>query len=306
VSGENIKTEKIFNWGDIKRDIQNETPDLRDFAGGDPYSDEEVARDLATVRQIKSKPEYRKGDMTDSEVQEYATAQEIGEMDWFGEELRRDELFPDGMGSDTCTFMTSEFDDHVNHIDAVCLMNNVYSDFRPVPFALDLTYSDDPEVLDRKFNWLHKSKYVASPGFTKVKYFEDTFNAVPLLPKGWIGVLPRFIVGFSSDLSQKITEERMTNTGWGALSREEPSSEAKFCVLKELKTQSEQMLEWLDKHRNDSRELKRMYRNVTALDKFFGGALKTAREHDPRGFEAYSNRDSVVQQIMGRNIVRGT
>jgi len=305
VSGENIKTEQIFNWNDIRRDIQNETPNPRDFGGGEPYSDETVVKDLEVVEQFKSSPQYRheKG-IKDSEVQEYATAQEIGEMDWFGEELRRDELFPGRKGSDTCTFMASEFDDLFNHVDAVCLMNNACSDFKPVPFALDLTYNGGSEELDRKFA-KHSLKHLTPMGFTTVKYFEDTFNSEPLLPKGRIDLLPRFIVGFSPDLSNKITEERMTNTGWGALSREEPSNEAKFCVLRELKVQSEQMLEWLGEHHKDSQELRRMYRDVTALDKFFGGALKTAREHDTHGFEAYSERDSVVQQIMSRNIVRG-
>lgn len=304
MNGEKLQSERVFNWADIRRDIQSETPQLQDFAGGGPYSDQEVANDLAKVERIKSSPGYRHQEgIGDSEIQEYTTAQEIGEMDWFGEELRRDELFPGDKGSDTCTFMTSEFDDCVNHVDAVCVLDNAHSNFRPVPFALDLTYNTDPEGLDKKFSWRHPSKFVASPGFCTVKYFEDTFNMEPLIPKGRISVMPRFVVGFNPELSELITEERMTNTGWGALSREEPSSKAKFCVLNELKLQSEQMLSWLEKHHGDSRELAGMLRDVESLHKYFDGALKVAAAHDPQGFASYPARDEVTQAIMSRNIV---
>lgn len=304
--GEKIQSEKIFNWADIRRDIQSETPNPRDFGGGNPYSDAEVARDLEKVERIKSGANYRHSEgIGDSEIQEYATAQEIGEMDWFGEEFRRDEIFPDDQGSDTCTFMTSEFDDHVNHVDAVCLMNNRYSNFRPIPFALDLTYNADPDGLDKKFHWRHPAKSIDTPGFCTVKYFEDTFNLEPILPAGRIAVLPRFIVGFSPELSERITEERMTNTGWGALSREEPSAKAKFCVLRELELQSEQMLEGLNDRQSDSPELARMFEHVTALKAFFAGALKTAREHDPQDFQAYADRDPVFQAITSHHIIRG-
>lgn len=303
--GEKINSEKIFDWADIRRDIQSETPNLRDFIG-DPYSEEEVARDLAKIERIKSGSNYKHNNgIGDSEIQEYATAQEIGEMDWFGEELQRDKLFPDDQGSDTCTFMTSEFDDHINHVDVICLMNNAYSDFQPVPFALDLTYNADVEGLDKKFHWRHPDKSIDSPGFCTVKYFEDTFNVEPILPRGRIAALPRFIVGFSPDLSERITEERMTNTGWGALSREEPSSKAKFCVLQELELQSSQMLEWLDKYRDINPELDQMFQNVTALNQFFGSALEAAKKHDPRGFQKYAAHDPVFQAIISRNIISG-
>lgn len=304
MSGEKIKSEQVFNWNDIRRDIQAETPNPRDFANNDPYSDQEVARDLAKLERLKSNPEYRHHDgIGDSEIQEYATAQEIGEMDWFGEELRQDELFPDGNGSNTCTFMASEFDDHFNHIDAICLMNNSYSNFHPVPFALDLTYNASSDGLDKKFHWRHNSKAIDATGFCAVKYFEDTFNLEPLLPKGQISILPRFIVGFNPDLSEQITKERMTNTGWGALSRTEPSNKAKFCVLKELQTQSKQTLEWLNNHQNDNHELKQMFQDVTALNRYFNGALEIAQKHDPQNFESYSNHDAVTQAILSRNII---
>lgn len=303
MNGEKNPTEKVHDWADIRRDIQNETPNPLDFAGGNPYSDDEVRNDLVKIEHIKANPNYWHQEGTsDSEIQEYATTQEIGEMDWFGEELRRGELFPDGKGSDACAFMTSEFDNCVNHVDAICLINNACSDFRPIPFALDFTYNTDPDGLDKKFSWEHRSKQIASSGFCEVKYFEDTFNTKPLLPKGKISAMPRFIVGFNPELSEKITEERMTNTGWNSLSRDEPSNKAKFCVLKELKFQSEQMLSWLSEH-HDSQELEHLYQDVQALNKYFDGALMVAEAHDPQNFESYSVRDMVAQSIMNRSVI---
>lgn len=117
-------------------------------------------------------------------------------------------------------FLTSEYDDYVNHIDAICLMDNACSDFKPVPFALDMTYNVDPEKLDKKMSWPHPNKTVGVPGLMTARYFEDTFNAKPLLKKGKIEIMPRFVIGFNPELSNEITELRMTNSGWDSLKRD--------------------------------------------------------------------------------------
>ena len=298
-------SEHGYNWKDIRKDIERETPDIHGFGGNDPYSDEEIARDLAKVKEIKSRPDYKKAQgVADSAVQEYATQQEIGEMDWFGEDLRTDELFGDEDITPTGVCLSSEYDDLVNHVDAVCLMKNSLSDFEPVPFALDLTYTTDTDQLNKKFHWAHRSQNVNVPGFCTVKYYEDVFSAKPMLPKGKIEVMPRFIIGYNEDLSQRITEQRLFNSGgFESLGREEPSTKAKFCVLKELKMQSEQMLGFLSEHHEDSAELEKMYKDVTALDKYFGGAIEVARQHDLHKFEEYSKRDEVFNAIICRNIM---
>lgn len=298
--------EKLFNWGDIKREIVEETPDERGFK--DCYTERQIDRDLQKVYEIKEKlgisPEV---DIPDSRIQEYAIAQEIGEMDWFFEESQ-DGLFEDNKGAPTAVFLTSEYDDYVHHIDAICLMDNACSDFKPVPFALDMTYNIDPEGLDKKMSWPHPDRSVGAPGLMTAKYFEDTFNAKPLLKKGKIEIMPRFVIGFNPELSNEITELRMTNSGWDSLKRDELSAKARWCVLKELKHQSGQMLEYLESNREGSPLLETAYTQIKALDEYFGGAIEAAREFDKNEGhperEDYVERDEVAGAILARNIYK--
>lgn len=295
---------KPYDWNDIKKDIEDQIPSERDFGNNDPYSDEEVTRDLTKINQIKSDPNYKtEVGLNDSKIQEYATAMEIGEMDWFGEELSHDILFPDDKGANTIVFMTSEFDDHINHADIVCVANNSFSNFEPLPFALDLTYNTDEDGLDKKFSWLHPSKDINLPGFCTIKYLEDTFSYKPAFEKGRIEVMPRFVIGFNPELAEQITKERMSNNPWGSLSRIEPSTKAKFCVLKELKNESEQMLKYLSEHKNGNQNLENLHKQVEALDKYFDNALEVARANDSHNFEGYSNRDEVASAILSRKII---
>lgn len=298
--------EKVFNWGDIKRDIkETETPHEDDF--DDVYSAAEIAADKARVEDIKKKLRIveDKFGIPDSRVQEYATEQEIGEMDWFGETAREEELFPEGQGNQVAVFLTSEFDDYISHIDAICLVNNADTDFSPVPFALDMTYNTDNDGLDKKFSWRHPSPQVGLPGFTKAKYVEDTFNTEPLIPKGKIEVMPRFIVGYSPDLANGITELRMSKDAWGSLRRDELSAKAKWCVLTELKTQSVEMLAYLEEHHSESSQLETAYQQVRALDKYFGDAITTATEQDEvhPEWKNYALRDEVCAAITVRKIL---
>ena len=302
----NKDPKRIFNYGDIAKDRENETPDPRDFID-DPYSREEVERDMKKLAEIRSRESHDDIGLRSADIHEYATQQEMGEMDWFHEDDRGEELFPDDKGHQMAAFLTSDYDDHLNHVDVVCVMDNACSDFEPVPFALDLTYRSDAdwensEKMDKKFSWRHRSRNIGTKGFCEVKYFEDDYNMEPLLPKGRIGAMPRFVVGYSEELAEKITEERMMSTGWDSLSRMEPSGKAKFCVLHELVQQSEQMMEYLEKH-HDTPELQQLQTNVEALNKYFSGALEAARENDKMThYESYANRDAVAQSIMLRKI----
>ncbi|MDO4753278.1 MAG: hypothetical protein Q4A36_03560 [Candidatus Saccharibacteria bacterium] len=296
-------SERIYNWGDIKKEIISETPKEGSFEGC--YSQKEIKADRERIAKIKERLGVKDEDgISTSRIQEYAIAQEIGEMDWFGEDKRSNELFPSEKGQQTVVFLSSEFDDFVNHVDAVCVMDNAESDFEPVPFALDMTYNTDVEGLDKKMSWRHPSAGVKIPGFAMVKYFQDTFSPNPLLKKGKISIMPRFVIGFEPDLSTEITELRMTNTGWDSLRRDELTAKAKWCVLRELKAQSAQMLEYLNEHHADSPLLETAYSQIKSLDRYFAGAIEAAKGMDKNHPErqAYSNRDAVVQSILSRNI----
>lgn len=297
---------RVYNWGDIRRDIEDETPKEDDFT--DVYSPDEITADKVQVQRIKDrlgiKPEQG---ISDSRVQEYAIAEDIGEMDWFGEDKRRDEIFVDGKGQNAVVFLSSEYDDFKNHIDAVCVICNADSGFEPVPFALDMTYNKNAEQLDKKMAWRHPFKSVDMPGLATAKYFEDdkSFGDKPLVEKGRIAVMPRFVVGFSPELSTEITELRMTSDGWGTLRREELSAKAKWCILIELKAQSEQVVKALEKRQGESALLDAAYQQAKALDRYFDGAIKAAKDMDKEHpeWEKYARKDEVVNEILSRKII---
>lgn len=294
-----------FNWNDIERDVVSETPVEDDFVGDDCYSEAEVDADKAKIQEIKRRLNISEEDgISLSRVQEYAISQEIGEMDWFGEEFRREELFPDGEETQTAIFLSSEYDDFVNHIDAIGLMKNADSNGEPVPFALDMTYNKTFDGLDKKMSWVHPNKKVRLPGFATAKYFEDTFNPEPLINRGKIPIMPRFIIGFSPELSEEITELRMSASGWDSLRRDELSAKAKWCVLTELKGQSKQMLDYLEEHHAENDLLETAYTQVKALDKFFGEAIKVANITDQShpDWKNYVYEDGVVNAIAIRKI----
>ena len=297
---------RLYDWGDVRRDVEDATPKEDDF--DDVYSEDEIEADKAQAQEIK----YRLGvkpeqGISDSRVQEYAVAEDMGEMDWFGEDKRRDEIFTDERGQNAVVFLSSEYDDFINHTDAICVICNADSGFEPTPFALDMTYNNDTEKLDKKMAWRHPFKSVGVSGLATVKYFEDdkSFGDKPLVEKGRIAVMPRFVVGFSPKLSTEITELRMTNDGWGTLRREELSAKAKWCVLKELKAQSEQMVKALEKRQEESTLLNTAYQQVKALDRYFDGAIKAAKELDKLHpeWERYAYGDSVASEILSRRII---
>lgn len=294
--------ENLYNWNDIKNEIADWTPKEGEFT--DVYDEEEIKRDKNRILGVKVRLGIKNGELgvSDSKIQEYAVSQEIGEMDWFHEDLRTAELFPKNNGERSFTVLSSEFDDFVNHTDAVCVIRNAYSDFRPVPFALDMTYNTDWDGLDKKFGWKHPKLKV--PGFATIKYYEDNMSPEePPIGKGRISALPRFVIGFDPELSNEITEARMTTTGWNSAKREELSTKAKWCVLRELKRQAEQMLAFLEEHK-DERDYQELYQNVSALNKYFDGAIKTASEVDKehQDWISYPNRDEVFGAIYMRNI----
>ncbi|MBR2830938.1 hypothetical protein IKE83_01105 [Candidatus Saccharibacteria bacterium] len=293
---------RIYNWNDIRHDIVEETPKETDFI--DIYGEKSVQNDLDRVKRIRLENGITEPDgITESKIQEYATAQEIGEADWFMEEKRAASLFPDDRGQQTAVFLTSDFDDYVNHVDAVAFMVNAESDLRTVTFALDITYNTKDDKLDQKFGWKHPN--LKRSGLATVKYFEDTFtHSGPIIRKGRIFALPRFVIGFSPDLSHEITESRMTSSGWGSLSRAEYSTKAKWCVLKELELQSEQMLSALESQK-DSRDYQKLYQDIASLNKYFAGAIAASSEADTAhpDWQSYPERDEVFRAIISRKIM---
>ena len=200
--------------------------------------------------------------------------------------------------------MIEEFDDYMNHIDAICVMNNSKSGYKPLPFSLDITYNVDPEKLDKKMSWEHRAAKI--PGFATAKYFEDTFScdSENKLKKGRIEIMPRFVIGYSPSLSEEITSLRKMSNGAQSTRRDILSNRAKWCFLKELSEQADQMLNYLEDHHNESDLLEKAFNDVKCLKEYFDGAIEVARAADEPNheYENYVYKDEVAATILSKSI----
>ena len=91
---------------------------------------------------------------------------------------------------------------------------------------------------------------------------------------------------------------------WDEPRRDELTTKAKWCVLHELKGQSEQMLSALE-HKNNLPAYAKLYEDVIALDKYFGHAIEAATEADKAhpDWIPYPERDAVFRAISERKIM---
>ena len=306
-SGTTGATSGGYTYEDIKKEIRETMPDEADFVG--IYTEDEVREDLNRVEQIRREMGIvDNGEISDSRVQEYITAQEITINDWFMEDVRDDlGLKKDERGERCSVFLTSNFDDYVNHIDAICVIQNALTNFHPLPFALDMTYNTEKGKLSKKmYGWKYPDKSLAVPGLAVAKYFQDDFHLDPILSSGPIGVMPRFVVGYNPDLSSRMTEVFLSGEQWNSATEDALTAQARNCVLQELVQQSDNLAKLLEGRQAGNRLAQLAYVQTTCLQRYFKGAETVARERDlalgHQGWQTYPNRDQVCQAILNEGI----
>lgn len=230
----------------------------------------------------------------DALVQEYLTAREIVASDWFHEMDRDDELDPNGEAAAIETFLTSETDDRKNHIDIIATINNELTNYQPLPFAMDTTYNTSPAGLDKKMRWRHNT--TKTPGAATAKYFmpDPNYDTSPYPAKGRIAIMPRFVIGFNPELADELSHN--------PINKEELSAKMKYCVLGELKNQTEQMLKYYEDH-HDTPELQKLQEQVQTLDRYFGSALSVANKKNRFDWSSYPQKDPVHNAIISRNVM---
>ena len=293
-----------YGFNDIRDDALDLMPKEDDFE--DCYSEKEIMSDKEYIRNIKiAKKVLSSQDLTFSMAQEYITKEAVSNSDWFGESINENDLFPEGQGHEIETFLTSEYDDYCNHTDIVCIINNSMTDFQPVPFALDLTFNTDDKKLNDKMSKWDRNPMEA-PGFATIKYFEDTMSfGEPLLEKGRIPVLPRFVIGYKNNLSNNIAYGYIApNPTEEAKNAQRVRLEkAKWCVLKELENQVDQLIEYLNSREDkDSGLCKDVLSQVSCLKQYFSRAINIARNNDDFNTEQYVETDEVAQAILSKEI----
>lgn len=341
------------NFRRIEKVLSDLTPDHKEF--GAIYPSEEIDSDDRLLNDFKHTSNYKTvGERSDAKLLEktFTDMVEIG--DWFGEyDLYGDD--PDFLA--ISTFPTSEIDDKFNHVDLVGMINNETTGYETLPFAVDLTYNTDDAMMAQKFGWKHvhgKNKHATEgvsefgsshtdkdrsgrdvlittmlplkfrnglkiPGFASVKYFEDKNDKWnPMHEKGRIDVMPRFIVGYSTDIADILstgmpTDEYRNKYGQEAYQRarkeyENAERRAKWCTLFECRSQASDIHFMLERMKDEEtrwmnpEELAKAKKQAAVMDDYFVKALELAvqkAQTDPDEMAAmkYADRDTVCRAI---------
>lgn len=322
------KSHNSYNYGDYKEEIQKSTPQGADFIDcpvndkspyNDDYSEEGIQKDEDRIKRIKIQCGIRKdpNSLKESEIQEYAVTDELVTGDWFREETRAKELYPDGNGDPCTANLSSEYDDFVNHIDVICTINNAETGYKTIPFALDLTFNTDNEKLDKKFSygWRDPKTGYKYAGLATAKYYEDTAESLvdDPLPKGRIPVMPRFVIGFSTELSDQMAKNFLGAPGdeWSILNDDEENKRLKkseracWMVLDELCKQANELVNYLETVKDDGPLIMGAYENAIMIRNYIDGAWEDfgkVREQN-QAADPMIDYDEAYIKIMSRSLV---
>ena len=154
-------------------------PNFDDFE--DVYSLAEISKDkerLAQQKQTEQREIHRR-----TLISEAILADQIEKSNWFGENC--------------CTAVASDYDDHFSHTDLILEFNQKE---KIVRLAVDITMAEDPEILEKKRNYIKKD--IEKGQLTNLKYFAS--EADPSL-KGRILGIPRVIIGVDKGLIHKLS-----------------------------------------------------------------------------------------------------
>ena len=341
-------------YGRIENTLADMTPNPRHFEGS-TYPTDEVRKDLKLLDDFKHTPEYKRvGERSDAKLLEKTFIDMVERGDWFSEE---DSYGDDLDYRALVTFPTAEVDDVFNHIDVIGMISNETTNHETLPFAIDLTYNTDNDKMSQKFKWKHvygkrdtapdeasefgesfvskdysgndiimtkalplKFRYgLKIPGFASAKYFEDKNSPWdPMCKKGRIDTMPRFIVGYSTDIADVLacgmpTEEYKKKYGEISYRKKESTyiyAEmcAKWCTLFECSEQASDIRYMLENMGPEEVKwmqedvLEKAKKQIVAMSSYFDRAIQLATEKaqsDPNEMAAmkYADRDIVRQAI---------
>ncbi|MBR2586937.1 hypothetical protein IKE71_01005 [Candidatus Saccharibacteria bacterium] len=342
----------VSDYERVENTLAELTPDPRDFEE-QVYPTEDVRSDVKQLDNYRRTPEYKRGgERSDAKLLEKTFTDMVERGDWFGEEEAYGDD-PDYLA--LITFPTADIDDAFNHIDVIGMISNETTEHETMPFAIDLTYNTDNAKMAQKFRWRHvygkkpgvpeevsefgdcymdkdyygrdvlrgralslKNRYgLKVPGFSSAKYFEDKNNPWdPMHDKGRIDVMPRFVVGYSTEIADVLSvgmpsEEYRKRYGEEDFLRRKmeyrnAERRAKWCTLLECREQAcdiRFMLEHMDSEETkwmNPEELEKAKKQIVAMDAYFTKAVELATQKaqdDPEEMAAmnYADRDVVRQ-----------
>lgn len=148
---------------------------MEDFE--DLYSKEEIQRDIRKLEEIKKRLEFK--EQHERGLIASGIFYKEGEQSkWFGE--------------NTFIEPTSEHDDMINHSDFVLEIYDGDTDLFD-RMAVDVTVSEDPAVLNKKYNFLRSG--LIKGELTDLKYFDSKESGV----RGKVEDIPRAVVQITKD-----------------------------------------------------------------------------------------------------------
>ena len=327
----NLDSRPVTNFERVKATLYEYTPEIDSFEDT-IYPAADVKKDLRQLSDYKKTKEYQSAldQDTRSKIMEQTFIEHSGKSDWFGDE---DLYGEDEAYYQTVIVPTSEVDDYFNHVDAIAVFKNRATDQTPLPVALDFTYN--VPGMNHKMSWRHVygkkqtapaelsefgDSYIGPdkrtgetglhtrrlperfsyglkiPGFATAKYFEDTDSFDdPILPKGRIPLMPRFIVGYEADENTVDTlyggtPDSAFRRNYGQQEFEKRRAEfskverhAKWCSLIELNEQSKNLVAYLDNLTPEEtqfippRLLQDAKHQAATAAAYFGNAFKNAK-----------------------------
>ena len=151
---------------------QSEELEMDDFS--DIYSREKIEDDKKELAEIKKKHQYEKTER--SIILETVLTKQIEQADWLGESCY--------------VVQTSKYDDVINHTDLMVEFEREKNG-EAIRLAVDVTTSEDREVLDKKIKYIEKD--IDRGKLTTLKYY--LFKETEPHTKGKIEMVPRIIIG---------------------------------------------------------------------------------------------------------------
>lgn len=167
--------EKIFS---LAKDDERGRRQEIDFA--DVYRDEEISRDMSFIEKNKR---YERQKTSRAVILEYLLVKHMESSDW--------------LGGSALVSRSCEYDDQINHVDAIIEFNATQE---PLRLAVDITSSENDLGIEDKINQIKNE--IAIGSLSTVKYFESQIDG----SKGRLRRIPRVILALDNEQIQKLSE----------------------------------------------------------------------------------------------------
>ena len=147
----------IYQKADIKKDLDY-LSDVERLRDGKEYSfnGSKIMEQSFTIA-LEQNDFFREGGLFEGENESVDDELIINQNDSYDKNHLSAKIQEDiSKTNELITVPASEIDDNFNHFDLICAIKNKFTDFKPLPFAIDLTYNVNDIDLTNKFSHRHR------------------------------------------------------------------------------------------------------------------------------------------------------